>query len=95
MSKLKNQASYFDQIEYIMQTFNFEKVHAYMLLTKWKWRGELPTLVEVQACGRDLLERVVAKDINSASTGGFTACKFDGGGLQLIFEIESCQVSGE
>ena len=80
----------------IMESFDFQKVHAVMRLVEWKWscNGELrvPTLDEIRAQARRLLDRVVYHDpdgtgVSNCATGGFCAYRFPWG-VELVFAFE-------
>jgi hypothetical protein len=83
-------------IENIMSTFEFDKVHAYMTTSGWKWgRSVTPTIDELKATAHELLTMCAnAKDPNhgSTATGGFEA-RLDGWSkdgtpyLSLLFYI--------
>lgn len=67
-----------DQIDYILDHFNFEKVRVAMEAVDWKWAnpmGEpglsIPTIARMRQTARRLLERSV-KD-SCTGTGGFEA----------------------
>jgi hypothetical protein len=78
------------QAQSIMGRFDFEKVHAYMKLTDWKWIGEIPSVNKLRFTAETLIYNVVnSKDETTTSgTGGFTASKFTWG-IQLVFSIET------
>ena len=81
-----------DQSYEIIERFDFEKVHAYMQLTDWKWctsNGdmEVPSIEELKSTAEGLLNKLVWEDKNKfVATGGFHAYKFDWG-LQLVFSL--------
>ena len=69
---------YSERIEEILESFNFEKVHAYMTLVKWTWGGDKPpSIAELKATARSLLGLAVTSeyDNSSISTGGFVATR--------------------
>lgn len=78
-----------EQLNHIMERFDFEKVHAYMKLTNWKWIDEVPSVNKLKTTAERLLYDVVISDTptTTSGTGGFTASKFTWG-IQLAFSIE-------
>ena len=63
-----------DEIEYIIETFNFDRVHVAMLALDWKWRNphEVPTIARLKQRAQILLETAYAEKITIA-TGGLQA----------------------
>ena len=68
-----------DQIDYIMNTFNFERVHVAMTAVNWTWanghnseHAEVPTVKRLKAEAERLLY-VAAKEKITTGTGGFQA----------------------
>jgi len=94
-----------DQIDEIMDWFEFEKVHEAMVATQWKWYdGDnefgVPTLQQLKKKARSLLRTVAeAKEPDYISaTGGFYARKetFEGKPyLRLSFEVANWEYEGE
>ena len=78
-----------EQLNLIMERFDFEKVHAYMKLTNWKWIDEVPSVNKLRTTAERLLYDVIASDdsTTTSGTGGFAASKFTWG-IQLAFSIE-------
>ena len=81
-----------EEINRILERFDFEKVHAYMKLTKWEWQGKIPTLLQLKNTASSLLYRAHAeltpeKKNYSTGTGGFSVYSFEYG-MKLTFEIE-------
>lgn len=76
----------------IMNYFNFEKVHNYMVETDWRWyQGEkmvVPSLEEIRAHSRSLLTQAIwhGDDVTLVGSGGFTAYKMPWG-LELTFNL--------
>ena len=71
------------QVTDIINSFDFEKVHAFMYLNGWKWGvfGKTPNVNDLIATAEDLLLRVAEEyvgeesPIANISTGGFEAIK--------------------
>jgi len=80
--------------EQIMNSFDFEKVHAHMVAADWKWSNrddsasEVPTVDRVKTIARYLLTNVIwdTRPVINCSTGGFAAYKLPWG-LQLHFTL--------
>jgi len=78
------------EIEYIIQNFDFHKVHKVMEIVDWQWaENGVPTIDELRKQARELLEDVREKGYAYIRCGGFAATN-DG----LIFELESYQIHG-
>lgn len=75
-------------IEEIMNRFDFEKVHQYMVATDWKWLDEVPEMEDLrQTALRLLVEAQMDKnDVTSVGTGGFRVYKLPWG-LELVFAM--------
>ena len=63
-----------DEIDYILETFNFERVHVAMLTLDWKWRDPLavPTIARLKQRAKFLLDSAYKEQITIA-TGGLQA----------------------
>jgi hypothetical protein len=63
-----------DEIDYILETFNFERVHVAMLALDWKWRDPLavPTIARLKQRAKFLLDSAYKEKITIA-TGGLQA----------------------
>lgn len=79
------QEEYMQKAEQILFYFDFEKVHAYMRLVKWKWRDEFPTLQQIKETAKTLVYKSILEDHMTCGTGGFTVYKFPWG-IKLSFE---------
>lgn len=79
------------KIPFIMENFSFERVHAYMLLTKWKWTTgdadimETPSIEQLKAKAEQMLTMAALHGHRNCGTGGFTAYTFPYG-IKLSFE---------
>ncbi len=78
-----------DRIDLIMKEFPFEKVHAYMTLTQWKWADtpepSVPDMIRLISTARMLLYQVIEGKKSPVGTGGFYVYRFEFG-LKLTFE---------
>lgn len=94
MSKLINmEKDFHSKIETLLERFDFQKVHDYMLLTNWTWVNtygqSVPTVDELRSTAIRLLRCVAddEKEYSSTGTGGLVAHKFPWG-LDIHFSIE-------
>jgi hypothetical protein len=85
----------------IIDRFDFEKVHAYMKLTKWHWAGspEAPSIDEMKrtVCSLFYALQDRPRDNNKCSTGGFVLSYFtwdSGIEYNLTFSLETVYLSG-
>lgn len=65
-----------EQIDEIMDNFDFDLVYKIMLAVDWKWAdGEggmsLPTVPELRECARRLLYETVDESLIGCGSGGF------------------------
>lgn len=59
------------------QRMDWEKVRAFMVLTGWKWRGEVPSVDRMEyLCDQMYAALDVEKDYSRVSTGGFVLTFF-------------------
>ena len=74
------------QIDEIMDTFDFEKAHAWMQHTQWTWGGlgsgqdEVPSISEIRRQGRQRL--IEASIYGFSCCGGFAAWREQGDGRE-------------
>jgi hypothetical protein len=63
-----------DEIDYILETFNFERVHVAMTALDWWWTNpkEVPTIARLKQCAKHLLNTAYKEQITIA-TGGLQA----------------------
>jgi len=67
-----------DEIDYILETFNFERVHVAMLALDWKWSKQniqpsaVPTIERLKLTAKHLLS-IAYKEETSVASGGFLA----------------------
>ena len=68
-----------EQIDEIMDNFDFERVHKMMLASDWKWSGDdgfcVPDISEIRKTARQLLYRTVDDRLSGCGTGGFNVLK--------------------
>lgn len=88
-----------EQIDLILESFDFKKVHSTMTFLDWKWRFDngirVPTYQELQHNAKLQLEKVAESKEETAtcSIGGFRAYK-EGNILQLSFILTSSNPLG-
>jgi hypothetical protein len=72
----------------IIDRFDFQKVHDYMVLTGWKWHDEVPTMDALKGTATRLLveAQMDQQDVVSMGTGGFRVYKLPWG-LELVFAM--------
>ena len=70
-----------NSIQEVLDRFDFDKVHAYMELTKWRYfdSPNTPTIETLKRVAKDLLTQVEIGRIPWTMTGGFKASILDGG----------------
>jgi hypothetical protein len=63
-----------DEIDYILDTFNFDRVHVAMLALDWQWRhpDAVPTIARLKQRAKFLLDSAYKEKITIA-TGGLQA----------------------
>lgn len=78
-----------EQINDIMDYFNFDNVAKAMAATNWTWHEskEPPAEPEIRTFARKLLNEILERKIKFLSTGGFTAT-FENEKLGLCFTLE-------
>lgn len=81
-----------DQIDHILDNFDFDKTHRVMTLLNWAWNGEAnpPSTDRLFDAAHTMLYFVAKHEAKttSVSTGGFEARKTDGYRLGLYFTVE-------
>ncbi len=90
--------SYEEQIDNIMDWFDFDKVHKAMVALNWTWYNVgIPEKAELRQTARRLLRDVVEKDARMTGTGGFYATKNEYGELSLYFAVSKwdCEIEEE
>lgn len=69
-----------NQLDEIMDSFDFDQVHEIMTALKWNWvtteKGEIPDKYELRREARRLMKQAIAGE--DCSTGGFSARVVDG-----------------
>jgi len=84
-----------EQIDEIMDEFNFAAVLEYMDETNWNWYiddiSKRPTETDLRKMARRLLEKL-GDGCKIVRCGGFIAICIDGD-LELFFVIESCTIT--
>lgn len=83
----------YGKVDEIMNGFDFNIVHDYMVKTDWKWIDKVPTLEEIKAQAQNLLFRAVDEYVKTKQpfgnigTGGFMVYYFPWG-MELVFKLE-------
>jgi len=86
---------YRKQIDSIMDWFEFERVHTAMVALDWSWCDYgIPSVPEIRAEARDILEHVIRIGGGYVSTGGFKASLTEDQ-LSLEFIVSDWQVDLE
>jgi hypothetical protein len=72
----------------IVDRFDFQKVHDYMVSTDWKWYDKVPTIDDLKRTAARLLVEAQTdpQDVVSMGTGGFRVYKLPWG-LELVFAM--------
>lgn len=87
-----------EDIDYILDNFNFERVKKVMDILDWEWYDAeegVPSIIELRTCARRLLKEVLSKGIKTKkdtqiSTGGFRASYYkEEDLLELEFIVEN------
>ena len=82
-------------IDKILENFDFDKVHQYMVSVDWKWFSvdRVPTVYDLIKESKRLLKEVCKRDAVSISTGGLFVERYCENGetfsLELSFRIDS------
>jgi hypothetical protein len=78
-----------ETIGQIIDRFDFQKVHDYMVLTGWKWFDEVPTQEDLRRTAARLLveAQMDPQEVVSMGTGGFRVYKLPWG-LELVFAMK-------
>lgn len=93
-----------NQIEAIMDKFDFDRVQKIMKASNWQWatgegdEKELPSGNDIRRSARRMLNRVIIEKLATISSGGFTAMKIknkQGEQLVLFFGVDSLDVDFE
>jgi len=73
----------------IIDRFDFQTVHDYMVLTGWKWFDEVPTMDNLKRTAARLLveAQMDPQEVVSIGTGGFRVYKLPWG-LELVFAMK-------
>jgi len=73
---------------------DYEQIHAYMLLTNWKWGEEVPSIDKMKEKVAMLRESCEGKTVSSAS-GGFKVSKHRDDMGELFYTTEFILCSQE
>lgn len=94
-----------NNIDEIMDEFDFEKVHDYMKFVKWTWvtsqsKDYVPSIEELCKCAKTLLTTCKKQYLANgghkvrSSSGGFTACINKRGDMRLCFMLAEYEAYG-
>jgi hypothetical protein len=84
------------KIKYVLDHFNFERVHDVMTATNWKWQHmddpedtshRVPTIERMKRVATHLLYQVATEKEKIWGTGGFQARRFLSGQIELSFVV--------
>jgi len=64
-----------DDIDMILDEFDFEKAHKVMEFLDWNWQSKVPTIGDMRRIARRLLNEAAEGDITAIGTGGFQVRK--------------------
>lgn len=87
-----------DQINGVMDRFDFDQVHRAMVALDWKWGipredgtriMEVPDKARLRQCARQFLREAATMGTDYISSGGFVARLHSDGWLTLAFELEA------
>ena len=76
-----------NQIDEIMSSMNFYKIHTAMTALDWRWGEEVPSVARLRARAMSLL-RELQEESRAISTGGFCAYWIEPGQLGLRFVVD-------
>ena len=83
------------QVDYILDRFDFDRVHRAMVALGWNWhRTEegmdlVPSKTDLRRSSRDLLCNALSLSSGYMSSGGFVARRDDDGYVTLEFVIDA------
>jgi len=86
-----------EQIDTIMDEFDFDRVHEIMVACKWGWSTgedddlEVPSGNEIRRTARRMLKQAVEEKHALVSSGGFTVIKVKDT-LALFFGVDSTSI---
>lgn len=66
----------------VVTEFNFKKVEAHMIITKWTWEGQTASVSRMKVVVYSLAEKAIKEFLNT----GKTVVKHDGGFCIYIYE---------
>ncbi len=89
-----------NQIDNIMDNFDFHKVYKVMKYLNWEWYNSkiemtlIPNECDIRIHAREMLKSLFEKELCSVECGGFRATKYDEF-VKLEFIITSCESYNE
>ena len=80
------------QIDYIIEHFDFEKVHDVMEFLNWDWLGVgVPSIHHLKVEAERLMLKLISENCRTIGSGGFEALKRDNGDICLYFVVEELE----
>lgn len=84
-----------EMIDYVLDNFDFERVHKAMVALDWHWAsvGDVPEIYDLRVKSRELLHDVLRKEQYLVGTGGLYATydrEYDMLGLRFCIDDFSC-----
>lgn len=80
-----------EEIDEIMDNFNFNRVHIAMTAVKWDWWEKgVPEIPDLRKMARKLLKKTI-KEKGYVRSGGFEAV-YEDGDLELLFVLDRYDV---
>ncbi len=90
MKRVRNKDKFFNNVDLVLQEFDFDKVHKAMKALDWKWNScnGVPSKQNLKDTARSLLTDLLNSDYTEVGTGGFTAVRHSFKEVELRFCID-------
>lgn len=81
-----------EHIDFILNNFDFDKVHKIMTFLDWEWidfkqlKSSVPTIGEMKAAVTEMMYDICESNYDNVEVGGFRVNKYDDH-LELIFKV--------
>lgn len=89
--------TYSEQIDQIMDNFDFSRVKKTMDALNWRWfdvGGDIPSESEIRSAARQMMKQTVERKVTTLSTGGFeVTCEHGLLSLRFVVEYWDCMDS--